>query len=610
MPEEPEGKPPTVTPMRVVIALCLIAPFVAMLWVSSYAKVDPAFIGIPFFYWYQMLWVLISTALTMIAYKLWQRDQRARKGCVSMKDGVNGVALGVFIFFFLAVTVVGFMAARWRKAENEASLDEWGLGGRSFGTWVTWFLLGGDLYTAYTFVAVPAAIYAAGAAGFFAVPYTILVYPLIFTFLPRLWSVSHKHGYVTTSDFVRGRFGSKGLSLAVAVTGILATMPYIALQLVGIQAVLDVMGVGGGENTHWFIKDLPLLIAFAVLAAYTYSSGLRAPALIAFVKDGLIYLVIAVAIIYIPIKLGGFDDIFAAAQEKFAGPPGGKPTGALAPAAAGQWGYATLALGSALALFMYPHSITATLSSRSREVIRRNTTILPLYSLMLGLLALLGFMAIAMRRQGGQRPAGDPAAVREHVPRLVRGRGVRRHRYRRTGARRDHVDRRGEPVHPQHLQGLPQARRDPRAGDQGLQAGVAAGEGRRARLRPHHGQDGRDQLPAARRNLDPPDDAGPGRRAVHPMVPPLGAARGLGGRHDLRNGRRLRGRQPDPEALRRVLQGDPGPRRDRLHRSDGLRAEPRGDRRPHLRPERREGGKPGSTRPLRATTPRTRATRV
>ncbi|TVL94053.1 monocarboxylate uptake permease MctP [Streptomyces sp. SAJ15] len=313
-----------------------------------------------------------------------------------MSNDVNGVALAVFIFFFLGVTVMGFMAARWRAAENSENLDEWGLGGRSFGTWITWFLLGGDLYTAYTFVAVPAAVYTAGAAGFFAVPYTILVYPLIFTFLPRLWSVSHKHGYVTTADFVRGRFGSKGLSLAVAVTGLLATMPYIALQLVGIQAVLDVMGVGGGENTNWFIKDLPLLIAFGVLAAYTYSSGLRAPALIAFVKDALIYLVIAVAIIYIPIKLGGFDDIFAKAGDALSETnDAGKPRGALAPGDASQWAYATLALGSALALFMYPHSITATLSSRSREVIRRNTTILPLYSLMLGLLALLGFMAIA-----------------------------------------------------------------------------------------------------------------------------------------------------------------------------------------------------------------------
>ncbi|MFJ4844011.1 MULTISPECIES: monocarboxylate uptake permease MctP [unclassified Streptomyces] len=314
-----------------------------------------------------------------------------------MKDGVNGVALAVFIFFFVAVTVLGFLAARWRKAENSLHLDEWGLGGRSFGGWITWFLLGGDLYTAYTFVAVPAAVYAAGAAGFFAVPYTILVYPLVFTFLPRLWSVSHKHGYVTTSDFVRGRFGSKGLSLAVAVTGILATMPYIALQLVGIQAVLDVMGVGGGASSNWFVKDLPLLIAFGVLAAYTYSSGLRAPALIAFVKDTLIYIVIAVAIIYIPIRLGGFDHIFAKAGEAYSqvSPATGKPRGALAPGDTAQWAYGTLALGSALALFMYPHSVTAVLSSRSRDVIRRNTTVLPLYSLMLGLLAMLGFMALA-----------------------------------------------------------------------------------------------------------------------------------------------------------------------------------------------------------------------
>ncbi|WP_037913034.1 monocarboxylate uptake permease MctP [Actinacidiphila yeochonensis] len=314
-----------------------------------------------------------------------------------MKDGVNGVALGVFVFFFLAVTAVGFMAARWRRADNALHLDEWGLGGRSFGTWVTWFLLGGDLYTAYTFVAVPAAIYGAGAAGFFAVPYTIVAYPLVFLFLPRLWSVSHKHGYVTSSDFIRGRFDSKLLSVAVALTGILATMPYIALQLVGIQAVLDVLGIGGSDSTNWFVKDLPLLIAFAVLAAYTYSSGLRAPALIAFVKDALIYLVIAVAIVYIPYKLGGFDDIFHKAGAAYAvkNPATGKPRGALTVLPAGQWSYATLALGSAMALFLYPHSVTAVFAGRSRNVIRRNTAILPLYSLMLGLLAMLGFMAVA-----------------------------------------------------------------------------------------------------------------------------------------------------------------------------------------------------------------------
>ncbi|HEY8978172.1 MAG TPA: DUF3311 domain-containing protein [Streptomyces sp.] len=76
----PKAGDPVVTPVRVVIGLCLFAPFVALLWVGSYAEVKPTFIGIPFFYWYQMLWVVISTALTMTAYRLWQRDQRARKG--------------------------------------------------------------------------------------------------------------------------------------------------------------------------------------------------------------------------------------------------------------------------------------------------------------------------------------------------------------------------------------------------------------------------------------------------------------------------------------------------------------------------------------------------
>ncbi|MEU6286066.1 DUF3311 domain-containing protein [Streptomyces sp. NPDC046988] len=80
MSQAPEvSRGPVVTPVRVVIGLCLVAPFVAMLWVGSFAKTDPTFIGIPFFYWYQMAWVLISTVLTVIAYQLWQRDQRARR---------------------------------------------------------------------------------------------------------------------------------------------------------------------------------------------------------------------------------------------------------------------------------------------------------------------------------------------------------------------------------------------------------------------------------------------------------------------------------------------------------------------------------------------------
>src|SRR3954449_9086570 len=251
-------------------------------------------------------------------------------------SGVNGTELAIFVALFLLVTVLGFIAARWRRADSLDHLDEWGLGGRNFGPWITWLLLGGDLYTAYTFVAVPALVYGAGATGFFAVPYTIVVYPMVFLVAPRLWSVSHRHGYVTPADFVRGRFGSHSLALMVAITGIAATMPYIALQLVGIEAVLKAMGILG----EW-----PIILAFAILAAYTYQSGLRAPALIAFVKDSLIYLVVIVSVIYIPIKLHGFGDIFAAADKKFAASE--SPTDNTLLADPQALGYSTLAFGSA-----------------------------------------------------------------------------------------------------------------------------------------------------------------------------------------------------------------------------------------------------------------------
>ncbi|MGH6734544.1 MAG: monocarboxylate uptake permease MctP [Methyloceanibacter sp.] len=295
------------------------------------------------------------------------------------------VATSVFVALFLLVTWLGFVAARWRKADLNV-LHEWGLGGRRFGTMVTWFLLGGDLYTAYTFIAVPALVFGVGAMGFFAVPYTILIYPFLFLVFPRLWVVAHKRGHVTAADYVRDRFGSRLLALAVAMTGLLATMPYIALQLVGMEVVIGALGFPAGG----FTGHLPLIIAFIVLAAFTYTSGLRAPALIAVVKDTLIFITVFAAIVVIPAKLGGYGAIFSSIpQEKLL----------LESPSAGTLGsysaYFTLALGSALALFLYPHAMTGILSASGANVIRRNAALLPAYSFILGLLALLGYMAIA-----------------------------------------------------------------------------------------------------------------------------------------------------------------------------------------------------------------------
>ncbi len=299
---------------------------------------------------------------------------------------VNWVALSIFVVLFGLISWLGFAAAHWRKGDLDL-LHEWGLGGRRFGTVITWFLVGGDVYTAYTFIAVPALAFGAGAVAFFAVPYTIIIYPLGVPGVPpplaRVQQARLHH---------RGRFRARTLRQSLAGAGRHRDGHR------GDHAVHRPAAGGhpGGASAHsaspapGLAADLPLLIAFVVLAAFTYSSGLRAPASIAIVKDILIYITALAAVIVIPIELGGFHKIFAAVppQKVLLAVPGPNSTGSYS-------AYATLALGSALALFLYPHSLTGILSASSGHAIRRNAAMLPGYTFMLGLLALFGFFVIA-----------------------------------------------------------------------------------------------------------------------------------------------------------------------------------------------------------------------
>ncbi len=295
------------------------------------------------------------------------------------------MALIVFTVLFVLAIVIGFLASSWKRSDL-SKLNEWGLAGRRLGIVLSWFLMGGDLYTAYTFIAIPALVFGVGALGFFAVPYATVAFPLLFLIFPRLWQVAHKHGYITASEYVRGRFGNRWLALAIGLTGILATMPYIALQLVGTQVIFGAIGyTGSGWLTY-----LPLIISFVILAGFSVMSGLRASAFIAILKGVLVFVTVLVAIIVIPAQLGGYGAVFAKIPpEKLL----------LAWPTAANWGsfsaFSTLAFGSAIALFLYPHAVTGLLSASSSRVIEQNAIILPIFSILLTFLAVLGFVAFA-----------------------------------------------------------------------------------------------------------------------------------------------------------------------------------------------------------------------
>ncbi len=316
----------------------------------------------------------------------------------------RGAELIVVMTAFALVILLGFAAARWRRPDSPLlekwGLEEWGLGGRAFGGTIQFFLLGGDLYTAYSFIAVPALIYGIGAPGFFAVAFAVIGYPLVYLTMPRMWSVAHAHGFVTWAEFVRARFGSRALSVLVAVTAIVATLPYIALQLIGLRVVFQAMGMSG---------DLQVTLAFGVLAFFTFSSGLRAPALLAILKDLLLVLTVLMLLLWFTVTLGGWGHIFAVAGAVFARRPG---SGLLLPPGT-QFSYVSLALGSALSIFLYPHTLTGALAARNRTTVKTTLWTLPAYTIMLGVFGLFGFAAIA----AGIRPAGG--SVTTIVPQLL-----------------------------------------------------------------------------------------------------------------------------------------------------------------------------------------------
>ncbi|CAL9467568.1 Monocarboxylate transport permease protein [Actinosynnema sp. ALI-1.44] len=321
---------------------------------------------------------------------------------------------------FAAVLVLASalaVTARWfRRADVLPTPTEWALAGRRFGTVTTWFLMGGTIYTAYTFLAVPGVVYAQGAIGFFALPYTVIVYPLAFWLLPRLWREARDVGAVTIADVVRVRYDSPGLALAVALTGILVTMPYVALQLLGIRTVLVVLGV----YPAGVVGDLLLALVFAVLAVATYRNGLRAAAVIAFFKGVLVF----AAIVVVMVLLGDPADVFGEAERRAGGPQdvvagvdGGVVTTHLGPGLSSA--YVSLAVGSALALLVYPHVLTAAFAARGEGVLRRNSMALLGWTAVLGLFALLGVAAHGMGIVAGEGRA--ELAVPMLIERLMPG---------------------------------------------------------------------------------------------------------------------------------------------------------------------------------------------
>ena len=299
----------------------------------------------------------------------------------------------VFIVLFAIFAALGFGASKWRKGDMK-ELGEWALAGRRLGAYLAWFLVGADLYTAYTFIAIPSAVFLHGSIYMFAVPYVMATFAVAMIVMTSLWKLSKKNNYVTAVDFVRDKFNSRTLAILIAITGIVAELPYIALQIVGMQAVLIVMlqPYFATASTITSVSEFALIVSFVILAAFTFWSGLIGAVLTAVMKDIIILVSVVVIVIAVPLAInGGFATAFSKAAA--AGAVSKVNYTTLAPVLGPA--FLSLFVLSALALYLYPHAINGVLGSKSAKSVRYSTAMLPLYGFGLFLLALFGILIFA-----------------------------------------------------------------------------------------------------------------------------------------------------------------------------------------------------------------------
>ena len=283
------------------------------------------------------------------------------------------------------IVILGSLIAFSARFHHQMDLEQWTCGGRGFGLVLVWLLMAGEIYTAYTFLGASGWAYSRGGPVLFIVGYWPLACVVSFFILPPIWEAGRKHQLQTQADFFQVRYGSKYLGAFVALVGVVCLIPYLQLQLTGLGLIVEVASFGGIHRTP------AMIIAFSLVAAFVFVSGVRGVAWVSVLKDLLllgaaVFVGIAVPHIY----FGGIGGMFRALLQT-------KPGHLVMPGSTTNLGhtwYVSTVLMISFSFYMWPQFFAATFTARSGKVLRRNAVIMPLYTITMPLMFFVGLSAL------------------------------------------------------------------------------------------------------------------------------------------------------------------------------------------------------------------------
>jgi len=281
-----------------------------------------------------------------------------------------------------AVTLFALYLGVRARHGHDMSLEQWTVGGRSFGTAFVFLLMAGEIYTTFTFLGGSGFAYGKGAPVYYILAYATLAYVLSYWLLPPVWRFAKTHRLVSQPHFFARKYDSQALGVLVAVVDVAALIPYLVLQLKGLGIIVSTASYGGVS------PSAAIWIGAVVVTIYVIASGVRGSAWNSVMKDLLILAVVLFLGIYLPIRhYGGIGEMFHAIDAARPGfltfPEKGSSV---------TWFQSTVLL-TALGFFMWPHTFGSVFTAKSERIFRRNAMVLPIYQLILLFVFFVGFAA-------------------------------------------------------------------------------------------------------------------------------------------------------------------------------------------------------------------------
>jgi solute:Na+ symporter, SSS family len=325
---------------------------------------------------------------------------------------VSGAAVALPI---VAVIVLGTIVfALWSVRRITMDPQQFIVGGRSFGTILLWVLLAGEIYTSFTFLGMAGWAYGLGAPAYYILAYGTCGYIIGYFLLPGVWRVAKERSLLTGADFLQDRYGSRALGAFAGACQFVLMVPYVTLQLSGLQTLLRVAGYGTYDAT------VAVSVGFLLIALFVFTAGLRGTAWASVVKDILVLGAVVFAGVAIPIQFFGspaamIGQVLRAHPQMLTLAPGSAPHGEV-------W-YVSTVLLTAIGFYMGPQSMNAVYSARSENALRRNAMLLPIYQIVMLLVFFAGLSALLIV-PGLQGPAVDQSfllVVQRYYPPWVMG---------------------------------------------------------------------------------------------------------------------------------------------------------------------------------------------